>query len=181
LRERDKPTGLAFGDTILFIARYPIRLKPMDEQLNTTESDARFPSGPWKGFFMYSTPNSKCPMELRLQFSNGRMSGDGRDVVGAFSVDGTYDLETGQCNWDKQYHGRHTVQYRGFNEGKGIWGTWRLISEGYVFRGGFHIWPEGMSDPTKLDAAEEADEPIELVPPKKTPRRRRQKRPTQQT
>lgn len=151
------------------------------DNLNFTESDTRFPSGPWKGFFVYSTPNSKCSMELRLQFSNGRMVGDGYDVVGAFRIEGTYNLETGECVWDKQYQGRHTVKYRGFNEGKGISGTWRLISEGYVFRGGFHIWPEGMADPTKLDATEEADKPLEIVPPKKTRRRRRQKSPTKQT
>ena len=38
---------------------------------------------------------------------------------------------------DQTYPGRHSVSYRGFREGKGIWGTWELGA----YRGGFHIWP----------------------------------------
>jgi hypothetical protein len=32
------------------------------------------------------------------------------------------------------------VTFRGFREGKGIWGTWEI---GSAWKGGFHIWPLG--------------------------------------
>ena len=50
--------------------------------------------------------------------------------------------------------GLHDVSYKGYNEGKGIWGQWEV---GSTWRGGFHIWPEAMGDPTtpKMSAAED--------------------------
>jgi hypothetical protein len=73
--------------------------------------------------------------------------------------------------WTKSYVGRHKVYYNGFNEGKGIWGTWD-IPGGLFHRhvhGGFHIWPEGMSDRSNDYLSAEADLPedverVELVP-----------------
>ena len=49
-----------------------------------------------------------------------------------------YDCASLECAWTKAYLGRHTVHYRGFREGKGIWGVWEL-EPGQ--RGGFSIWP----------------------------------------
>jgi hypothetical protein len=34
----------------------------------------------------------------------------------------------------------------GYNEGTGIWGVWEVPP---TARGGFHIWPAGMADPTQ--------------------------------
>jgi hypothetical protein len=65
--------------------------------------------------------------------------------------------------------GRHAVWYKGFNEGKGIWGTWELRDAGLTFSGGFHIWPEGMADPTQPVLAEEADVPVEAPAPARAP------------
>ena len=45
------------------------------------------------------------------------------------------------------------------NEGKGIWGTWEIDAT----RGGFHIWPEGMGDPTAPALEAEAEAPAEPV------------------
>jgi hypothetical protein len=102
-------------------------------------------------------------MELRLTFQGGAMTGEGRDWVGYFSVNGRYDLRDGRCHWTKRYVGRHSVFYSGFNEGKGIWGTWEIAANGQYAaqRGGFHIWPEGMHDPTEPELTEEADLPVE--------------------
>lgn len=52
--------------------------------------------------------------------------------------------------------------------GKGIWGTWEISSRslGYVSdRGGFHIWPKGMADPTgeELRAEERVPGEVEEV------------------
>lgn len=103
------------------------------------ETDGRFPSGPWRGFFLQSHIRpGRYEMDLHLTFSGGKIGGEGRDFVGPFRIRGSYDLETGICTWHKSYDGAHGVSYRGFNEGKGIWGTWE-IPPGY--RGGFQIWP----------------------------------------
>jgi hypothetical protein len=117
-----------------------------------------FPSGPWTGFFLDRRMPGRHQMELRLTFATGRMTGDGRDFVGRFTIDGRYDAASGKCSWTKQYVGAHAVQYAGYNEGKGIWGQWHLMG----LTGGFHIWPEGMADPTVQHLSEEADEPVEV-------------------
>jgi hypothetical protein len=94
-------------------------------------------------------------MELRLTFSNGRIRGDGRDRIGAFTFAGSYDLHDGTCHWMKRYVGRHEVAYRGYNEGKGIWGVWEIPPRA---RGGFHIWPVSMGDPTGETRGEQVEE-----------------------
>jgi hypothetical protein len=101
-------------------------------------------------------------MELLLTFAQGNMTGEGRDVVGSFIVRGKYELLDGKCHWTKRYIGKHDVFYHGFNEGKGIWGVWEIPEmRGLAAqRGGFHIWPEGMGDPTQLNLTEEADLPV---------------------
>lgn len=129
------------------------------------EPDPNWPSGPWTGFFIQSeAPAGKHRMELRLTFQQGVMTGEGRDWVGQFTFRGSYDVPTGQCHWTKRYLGKHDVFYKGFNEGKGIWGVWEIPPEQNfccTSRGGFHIWPEGMPDPTGARLAEEAELPVE--------------------
>jgi len=113
------------------------------------ETDARFPSGPWVGFFLQKFPPlGRQMMEMRLTFRNGDLQGEGRDVVGAFVLRGRYNLADGRCYWTKRYLHRHDVFYEGFNEGKGIWGTWEIPRGPDLpeLHGGFHIWPEGMGD-----------------------------------
>jgi hypothetical protein len=135
------------------------------------ETDPRFPSGPWVGFFLDRRLPGRHQMELSLMFRAGELTGEGRDVVGKFILRGKYDLATGHCHWTKRYLNRHDVFYSGYNEGKGIWGTWELTDMGTTARGGFHIWPEGENDPTHPALAEALDVPIgktsdteELVP-----------------
>jgi hypothetical protein len=77
-------------------------------------------------------------MVLQLTFANGNMSGDGEDDVGRFLIKGRYDAASHECYWTKGYLGAHDVFYRGFREGKGIWGTWEITIRDH---GGFHIWP----------------------------------------
>jgi len=94
---------------------------------------------------------------LTLTFVDGTMTGSGADAVGRFSVHGSYSTEDGKCNWVKHYLGKHDVLYSGYNEGKGIWGMWEIAP----LKAGFHIWPEGMEDPTNPKLAAEADLPVE--------------------
>ncbi|MGZ3380150.1 MAG: hypothetical protein ACXVBB_07770 [Isosphaeraceae bacterium] len=98
-------------------------------------------------------------MELHLTFRQGVMTGEGRDRIGSFLIRGRYQVEDGQCWWTKRYIGKHDVSYRGYNEGKGIWGLWEIPPS---WKGGFHIWPEEMGDPTQQKLAEAIDEPVEM-------------------
>ncbi|MGF1580182.1 MAG: hypothetical protein ACFCD0_12535 [Gemmataceae bacterium] len=133
---------------------------PMQPQQPQLETDPRFPSGRWIGFFLqtHMLPG-KYQMEMELTFANGDLTGEGRDFVGKFLMRGTYDLNDGRCTWHKRYLGGHDIYYKGFNEGKGIWGTWELTPAPSV-TGGFHIWPESMGDPSEQTLEEQADLPI---------------------
>jgi hypothetical protein len=124
------------------------------------ETDPRFPSGPWTGFFTDKRLPGKHRMELRLTFQHGTLTGEGRDFVGNFLVRGQYDTSTGGCYWTKRYLSRHDVFYKGYGEGKGIWGVWELTDAGLTFKGGFHIWPEGIPDPSTPRLAEAIEEPV---------------------
>src|SRR5262249_17708832 len=127
---------------------------------NDLETDPRFPSGPWRGFFLQPAIPGRHQMELRLTFRGGILTGEGRDWVGMFTLRGKYDLADGRCYWTKHYVGKHDVFYQGFNEGKGIWGIWEIADPSW--RGGFHIWPEAMGDPTRDELHEEADLPLQV-------------------
>lgn len=135
----------------------------MDRPNPNAESDPRFPSGKWVGFWTDRRVPGKHQMEMVLSFADGNMNGSGRDWIGAFNIDGGYSLDDGQCIFVKQYVGMHGVGYRGFNEGKGIWGTWEiLVTVPDEFRrGGFHIWPEGQHVGSGPELTEEADAPLE--------------------
>jgi hypothetical protein len=143
-------------------------------EAHNLETDPRFPSGPWTGFFLQRLVPGRHLMELHLTFRSGEVTGEGRDWVGEFIVRGRYNTADGRCHWSKRYVGKHDVFYNGFNEGKGIWGTWEIAGTGDYPRqhGGFHIWPEGMADPTGSVLHAEADLPAEVTPP---PPKRQQK------
>jgi hypothetical protein len=131
-----------------------------DHELAPSERDPRYPSGPWKGFFLQSWMPGRHPTTMHLTWRDGGLAGTGQDWVGPYTIDGHYDLQTGRCAWTKQYLGKHSVAYRGINDGRGIWGVWEIRQFGgfYIDRGGFHIWPEG----TDLSEASDATEKVLL-------------------
>jgi hypothetical protein len=131
----------------------------MSDAKSALETDPRFPSGPWTGFFLQPVLPGRHLMELALTFRQGEMTGEGRDWVGKFGIRGRYNLTDGNCYWTKRYWGKHDVFYRGFNEGNGIWGKWEM---GSLWHGGFHIWPEGMGDPTQQHLVEAAELPNQV-------------------
>jgi len=104
----------------------------------------RYPSGAWTGFFLDSEQSHVEWLDLDLTFDDGKLHGAGRDPSGAFEVVGSYDPRLNVCTWTKRYSPSHEVTCKGYNEGKGIWGVWQQSSQ----RGGFHIWPVGMDNPT---------------------------------
>jgi hypothetical protein len=124
-----------------------------------SETDPRFPSGPWQGFFLMAHWPGRHTMELHLHFHQGVMTGEGRDLIGDFIIRGKYNINDGKCHWTKKYINKHDVFYQGYNEGKGIWGIWEIPPD---FRGGFHIWPTAMGDPTFPKLTESLDEPVQF-------------------
>jgi hypothetical protein len=132
--------------------------QPPSQPEPLVETDPRFPSGPWRGFFLMDHWPGRHQMELHLTFRQAVMTGEGRDRIGTFLIRGKYNLDDGKCYWTKRYIGKHDVAYQGYNEGKGIWGLWEIPPSS---RGGFHIWPTAMGDPTSPHLAEAIDEPAE--------------------
>jgi len=118
-----------------------------------------FPSGDWTGFYNYR-PGDRHRMDLHLTFSNGLISGTGNDDVGAFLIKGSYDGGNRECSWRKMYIGAHTVFYRGFREGKGIWGTWEIE---VLDHGGFHIWPKTAGEGFERKESAAATEPVDAI------------------
>jgi hypothetical protein len=125
-------------------------------------SDNLFPSGAWTGFYNYR-PGDRHRMDLHLAFANGRLSGDGNDDIGRFLIKGSYDPASLECSWTKSYVGAHNVSYRGFREGKGIWGTWEIVQRAFNSHGGFHIWPRQAGEGEERAAAAESEKPADAI------------------
>jgi hypothetical protein len=129
-----------------------------DETAAGAERDPRFPGGAWTGFFLQHWIPGRNRMDLHLEWQAGEVFGHGRDRVGAFTISGTYDAASGKVEWTKKYAGKHSVGYRGVNDGRGIWGVWEIRQLGglYQDRGGFHVWPEGTDVSDESEATERA-------------------------
>ena len=123
-------------------------------------SESLFPSGPWTGFYNYSPGGPRHRMDLGLTFANGNMTGDGIDDIARFIIRGRYDEGKGECHWTKIYVGKHDVFYRGFREGKGIWGRWEI---GILAHGGFHIWPRGAEAADEQSQSAAEGEPVDAI------------------
>jgi hypothetical protein len=102
----------------------------------------------------------KHRMDLHLDFLSGSIAGDGNDDAGQFLIRGKYNASKRECFWTKSYPGSHDVYYRGFREGKGIWGTWEIMTFAH---GGFHIWPNGEQEVEAESLAAEATAPVDAV------------------
>jgi len=128
-------------------------------------SDVNFPSGQWVGFYTYPHLSERFLMDLVLEFRDGVMTGEGWDGIGLFDIDGRYSTTDLQCHWKKMYYRKHTVQYAGYREKKGIWGTWTIGAT----KGGFHIWPIGEGAALEKFREEAKDEVLLPTPLKMMP------------
>lgn len=108
---------------------------------NQPETDPRFPSGPWIGYYHQSPTQAR--QRLGLSFAEGVISGEGRDPAGPFNVRGSYDVESGRATLSKTYT-THTVEYDGVATDDGIGGGWVIRGFGGMIedRGIFQIWPD---------------------------------------
>lgn len=135
---------------------------------NENEADPNFPSGPWRGFYVYPGNHNRHRMDLTLTFGGERLRGDGRDDIGIFVIRGSYSRETLDVNFVKTYPGSHDVYYKGCRDGKGIWGTWEITSNLFSLTlkmsGGFHIWPGGNgAEDAAAESAAAKDATVEIA------------------
>lgn len=98
-------------------------------------------------------------MHLFLSFEGGTIRGEGTDYVGPWVATGTYEPQTGVCQWTKQYLGKHLVDYQGICNSSGIQGEWSIL-----MRGPFHIWPRRDGHLTELYLREEEQFSSEIGP-----------------
>ena len=110
------------------------------------ETDDRFPTGEWTGFYVQPDSQRRFVMELLLTFERQRISGRGDDSVGVFTISGLYDTKTAGCSWKKQYIGQHIVEYTGQARARGIVGQWHMPGQVEAWTGPFFVWPKEMGD-----------------------------------
>lgn len=113
----------------------------MPPDADASEADPRFPSGRWAGWWEQS--GRRATMQLHLSFSRGRIFGEGRDSIGDFTMNGSYNTASGAADLLKTYLGGHDVDYEGASAERSIRGIWRIMDgEGVLVDGGpFQIWP----------------------------------------
>src|SRR5262245_41110367 len=100
-------------------------------------------SGPWSGYYAYSTSDTKHVMKLHLTFSRaGAIDGDGIDDIAPFEIHGLFNTDTREAWWMKSYIGLHSVTYHGLYNGRNISGTWTVDG----LSGPFRIWPSASSE-----------------------------------
>ena len=86
-------------------------------------------------------------------------------MIGGFVMKGRYEVDKGVVSIHKAYPW-YLVFYSGYAEipDRGIWGLRELPDQE---KGGFHLWPAGMADPTGPELKEEAglgvDEEVVLI------------------
>jgi hypothetical protein len=86
-----------------------------------------YPSGRWEGFWVQGLWGRQPMTPFSLTFAAGKVTGEGRDVIGRFAFSGEYTEATGEVRLVKQYIGRHQVLYVGRPDGEGsICGTWHI-------------------------------------------------------
>jgi hypothetical protein len=117
---------------------------PEDADAANLETDDRFPSGTWVGYYIQW--GNRGEQEQLLTFRDGVISGAGSDPAGDFGIRGTYDLDSGRVTLVKRY-ATYRVDYEGAalrGGPPGIRGGWTIRSElGFFDHGIFHIWPKG--------------------------------------
>jgi hypothetical protein len=112
-----------------------------------------YPSGQWDGFWVQQQWGRQRMTPFSLHFAAGKVTGEGKDIVGRFTISGTYDEGTGVVRLVKQYVGKHQVLYVGRPDGEGsIHGTWSI---GPDWTGPFSLRPT-LAKPT-------GDEPIQEI------------------
>lgn len=133
----------------------PSKKRQDEPTAHPTESDPRFPSGRWIGY--YRQGNTQARQRLTLTFVAGAVVGEGKDPGGEFLVTGAYDLAAATIALKKVYT-THSVEYTGQHSDDGVAGLWTIRGFGGTVedRGRFLIWPDTTPAPEDTLFVEEA-------------------------
>lgn len=118
-------------------------------------------SGSWVGWWIQW--GKRGHMRLRLVFADGRVTGNGSDESGSFTVAGTYRADGARL---VKGYATHQVHYDGRWDGASLAGPWVIRYEFGTDRGEFEMWPEseGLTVEEILARADEAIEEREALP-----------------
>lgn len=98
-----------------------------------------FPSGRWVGI-QKCVGHGTLRLALLLTFKSGKIEGSSVLPDETVTIQGTYDGESLECRFTFRFDRPGDIDgFRGFREGRGIWGTWQCPVVGCT--GGFQIWP----------------------------------------
>jgi hypothetical protein len=96
------------------------------------------PSGPWCGYYVQLGAEHR--MQFTLRFEGGTFSGEGADITGPFTIEGS--IAGNRFRATKRY-ALHTVEYDGSFDGDTIAGWWKLVAGS----GKFRLWPQRQAMP----------------------------------
>ncbi len=134
-------------------ARLRLKITSNVENMNQAQM-CDFITGEWNGFYIEKHHENRGWMHLYLEFDENQIKGEGTDYVGPWVLRGSYDSDSSECEWVKQYMGRHKVTYRGKLTSNGIVGEWVIAG---LLRGPFHIWPKRMTHLNEMYMTEDLE------------------------
>ncbi len=83
-------------------------------------------SGIWTGHWVQNGEIGE--MQLDIEIKSNKISGNGSDQAGIFTLDGNYD-DQGSVEIIKIYTGAHTVVYTGLYKDNVINGDWKIFAD----------------------------------------------------
>ena len=107
-----------------------------DDRTTRLETDKRYPSGLWIGYWMQGFIFRR--EQMTLTFSGGKVTGDGSDSLGAFRISGCYCVDTGAVSLRKTYDKCPDVSHAGETGEFCIYGTRQI--DGIQQEGDWRIW-----------------------------------------
>jgi len=69
-----------------------------EREIANPERDARSPNGGWTGFYLQYWMPGRHTMDMQLMWVDGKLTGQGSDRVGPYTIDGDYETDTGKCS-----------------------------------------------------------------------------------
>ena len=128
-----------------------------DDGSPSPETDPRFPSGLWKGFYVQNGRKIRTAVDLvfhRTAADGGHVCGKGSDPVGNFRFVGTYGLDTGKVTLRKHYLAQHMVAYEGVcvSSLPMLEGRWQLRADHLT--GCWRLWPVDKDNEWELESVE---------------------------
>ena len=84
----------------------------------------------WKGYYVQfgqQFPMEFADLQINIASAQPGVSGSGADIVGNFTLQGSYDSSSSAIKFTKQYEGAHAIYYEGTlsasqTEITGYWG-----------------------------------------------------------